>query len=282
MGCVSVVGAGVLVIVNLLLLLLSLTMVACAGLLLAGNDLSSSLPNTMEGLLQDALKDAGVTVDTDNLSLTGLMQPLAYFLLILGGVMGVIALLGCCGGCCSNKCVLIIYAVITIAIFLAQAVVVTFIYADRSQFDATVKPYIRGTLSDYSGIEGTETDTLAWNALMRYEGCCGVDGFSDFSGLAHWPPQTVGGVPVHNLYTPIMCCKTVPDVRAGYTCAQTGTANSDNNYLNTGCYDKLFDLIMANDIVLIMFISLFALQFAMAFFSIWVVCKLDDRKVGVV
>ena len=282
-GCVSVVGVTVLVLVNLLLMLLSVTMLVCAGLLLAGTDISSSLPDTMEGLLKDALRDAGVTsVDADNLSLTGLMQPLAYLLLLLGGVMGVIALLGCLGGCCSNRCVLVIYAGVTIALFLGQAVAVTFIYADRSTFDAAVKPYILGTLADYSGIEGEETDTLAWNALMRYEGCCGVDGFQDFRGLAHWPPAAVRGVALHDLYTPLMCCKTVPDVKAGYRCAQTGTANADNNYLNTGCYDKLFDLVMNNEVVLVMFVSLFALQFSMAFFSIWVVCKMGDRKVGVV
>jgi len=279
MGVVSMVGKVVLVVVNLLLLLLSLALLACGVILVAGKDLYNSLLTSMEDELKAELTSAGLNVNTDDLSFSDLMLPLAYGLIALGLVIGAISLLGCIGGCYTIKIVLLIYAIITTVIFVVQCVIVILIYTDRSAFDSVAKDYIKDTLDKYSGVEGTEAETLAWNALMNYEKCCGVDGYGDFTGLSNWPPTTIGGYAVTDLQTPIMCCKTLPDFSGtpNYDCAKTGTATTTNNYLNEGCYDKLFDLIVENAFVITAFAILLAFQFVMIFFSIWIMCTMDNK-----
>jgi len=280
MGVVSIVGKVVLVVINLLILLLSLALIAIGVIIIAGKDLYQSLLDSMEEDLQSSLNSAGLSsVSTEDFSFSDMMVPLAYGLIALGVVMGAISLLGCIGSCYTIKIVLLIYSLITTVIFVVQLILVILIYTDRSAFDSMAKDYIKDTLDDYSGIEGTDAKTLAWNALMTYEKCCGVDGYSDFDGLSKWPPTTIGGYAVTNLQTPIMCCKTLPNFSSTptYACAQSGTADSTNNYLNEGCYDKLFDLIVDNAFVITTFAVLLVFQFVMIFFSVWIICTMDNK-----
>ena len=55
--------------------------------------------------------------------------------------------------------------------------------------------------------------------------CCGVDGYTDFTGASQWiityPPIT--------LQTPLSCCKTLPS-STDFSCASAPTTS--NNYLN--------------------------------------------------
>jgi len=273
MGVISIVGKIVLVVVNILILILSLALLVCGIIVVAGKDIYNSLLDTVEEQLQSALSSAGVTVDTSNLTFSDLMLPLAYAIIALGVVMGALSLLGCIGGCYTIKIVLIVYAIVTIALFLVQLIIVILVYADKSAFDSTVKSAIKDTLKDYQGIEGTDATSLSWNALMNYENCCGVDSYTDFQGLANWPPATVGGTAV-SLQTPIMCCKTVS---SNYACAETGTATTSNNWLDTGCYDKLFDLIVNNAFVITSIAVMLAFQFTLIFFTVWILCTMDNK-----
>ncbi|GFO24657.1 tetraspanin [Plakobranchus ocellatus] len=273
MGVISIVGKIVLVVLNILILLLSLIMIAIGIIIIAGKDVYNSLLDKFEDDLQESLSSLGLSVDTSDISLTDLILPVAYALVALGIVMGALALLGCIGGCYTLKIVLIVYTIATGVIFLAQVIIVILVYADKSAFDNAVKPRLKDTLDSYSGIEGTDAKTLAWNALMNYEGCCGVDNYQDFQGLSTWPPTSVGGQMV-NLQTPVICCRTKS---ASYACAEVGTATTANNYLEVGCYDKLYNLIMDHALVITIIVLILAFQFVMLFFAIWILCTMDNK-----
>lgn len=277
MGVISLVGKIVLVVVNMLILLLSLALLACGVILIAGKDLYNSLLTSMEDQLKSGLTSAGVSIDTSSFSISDLMLPLAYGVIALGLVMGALALLGCCGGCYTIKIVLVVYVIITGVMFVVQLVIVIVVYTDRSVFDSTAKSYIKGTLDDYAGIEGTDAKSLAWNALMNYEGCCGVDSYADFTGLTNWPPTTIASTAVSDLKTPIMCCKTIPTVSTGYACATNAGASDSLNWQSTGCYDKLFDLLTENTYVKIAFGLMLGFQFVLIFFTIWILCTMDNK-----
>lgn len=273
MGVISIVGKIVLVVLNILILLLSLTLIAIGVIIIAGKDVYDSLLTKFEDDLQSSFTSLGLTVDTSNISLTDLIIPVAYALVAIGIVMGALALLGCIGGCYTLKIVLVVYVIALGVIFLAQAIIVVIVYVDKSAFDSAVKPHLRDTLKDFSGIEGTDAKTLAWNALMNYEGCCGVDSYEDFSSSSSWPPSQVGGQTV-DLLTPVICCRSKSN---DYTCAENGTANTSNNYMEVGCYDKLYDLIIDHALVVTIIVLLLAFQFVMLFFAIWILCTMDNK-----
>ncbi|GFO24651.1 tetraspanin [Plakobranchus ocellatus] len=82
--------------------------------------------------------------------------------------------------------------------------------------------YDRGKFLKYSvmppGIEGNK----------KFE-CCGVDNYADFYNRQVWPPKSVKGLAV-DLETPVICCK---GNSSDYACATKGTANTDNNNMET-------------------------------------------------
>ncbi|GFN93502.1 tetraspanin [Plakobranchus ocellatus] len=85
------------------------------------------------------------------------------------------------------------------------------------------------SLDYYAGIEGTKKISKAWNAFMAYFECCGVDNYADFYNRPYWPPKSVKGIPI-DLETPVICCK---GNSSDYACATKGTANTDNNNMET-------------------------------------------------
>ncbi|CAG5121857.1 unnamed protein product [Candidula unifasciata] len=271
MGVISIIGKIVLVLVNILILLLSIAMIICGIIVVAGKDIYNSLLDKFRTTLEEALNNIGVSVDTSNLTFTDIMLPLAYGVIALGVIMGALALLGCIGGCYTLKLVLIVYAIVLLAFFLVQVAIVIVVYADKSAFDGTVKPRIKETLDTFSDVEGTDPKTMVWNAIMAYEGCCGVDSYEDFKNLKHWPPQQIKNKTVH-LITPVMCCKVKSN---NITCAER--PDESTNWMNTGCYDKLFDLIVSNSFVITIIAFLFAFQFIVIFFTIWILCTMDNK-----
>ncbi|BFY98718.1 hypothetical protein BsWGS_01758 [Bradybaena similaris] len=274
MGIISIIGKFVLVIVNLLILLLSIAMIVLGIIVVAGKDIYNNLLDTFRDSLQKVLNDMGVNVDTSNLTFTDVMLPLAYGVIALGVIMGALALLGCIGGCYTLKIILILYVTVTLVFFLIQVAIVIVVYVNKSAFDSTVKPRIKETLNTFADIEGTDPKTMAWNALMNYEQCCGVDSYKDFSEQnKDWPPKRIRNQTV-DLLTPVMCCKTKS---RDFSCAEKSTATVNNNWLNTGCYDKLFDLVITNSFVISIIAILLAFQFVMIFFTIWILCTMDNK-----
>jgi hypothetical protein len=273
MGITSGLGRVVLVIVNMLILLLSIAIIICGIIVVAGKDIYNKLLDTFRDTLEKALNDMGVHIDTSNLSFTEVMLPLAYGVIALGVIMGCLSLLGCIGGCCSSKIVLFVYVIITAGFFLIEIAIVIVVYVDKNAFDGVTKPNIKKSLKRFSDIEGTEPETLAWNALMSYGECCGVDSYRDFEGLEKWPPKTIRNHTV-NLETPVMCCKKHTE---DFSCAEKNKVTDDNNWHNTGCYDKLFDMVVKNAFVISIIAILLAFQFIMVFITIWILCTMDNK-----
>lgn len=219
-------------------------------------------------------------LDVTALDVTFITLPLGVVLLIFGGLIVVVCILGIIAASGRFYTFTIVYVVFLSCLYFAQIVVIICAYIDRRPFDSTVKLYLKSTLQTFSDINGQDSLTLGWNAVMSYKACCGVDNYADFRIAGY--PKMVTSKPnqQYTAETPQICC--IDKTKAGtcdmYPNYQTMT------YYNNGCYEHMWDYV-TSDTGLIIFAVFFitGLEFLCLFFSVWVLCfhrSLGMSKVG--
>ncbi|KAK7109618.1 hypothetical protein V1264_013630 [Littorina saxatilis] len=193
--------------------------------------------------LNEAAKEAGKSVDTSDFNIAEVVGSITIVLIVLGLVIAIVAFLGITGATCCVKHVLIVYLVITLVLFLAQLIMLLIFVIDRSVYDDAVKPALKDTIQEeFTGFEGNDAPSLIWNALMIELECCGVDNYLDFKGAKKWKGDPTNG---GSYQTPRACCK---DISNDDSCATLAT--DTNNNKNTGCYEKLYDYVVSDAVVI--------------------------------
>ncbi|KAK7109617.1 hypothetical protein V1264_013629 [Littorina saxatilis] len=193
--------------------------------------------------LDEAAKEAGKSVDTSDFNIAEVVGSITIVLIVLGLVIAIVAFLGITGATCCVKHVLIVYLVITLVLFLAQLIMLLIFVIDRSVYDDAVKPALKDTIQEeFTGFEGNDAPSLIWNALMIELKCCGVDSYRDFTGAKKWSDGLSNG---GTYVIPRACCEEINNDK---TCTN-GIVDADNNK-NTGCYEKLYDYVVSDAVVI--------------------------------
>lgn len=190
-----------------------------------------------------------------------LIKNSAYLIIAIGSFIIVVAGLGCCGACMNSKCMLVIYFIIILLIFVAQLVGCALVIAFRSDVDAFVTNQLSSTMSSYMGESANDTVSTAWNAIQILLECCGTNGYEDWA-TSPWVNDTspmieIGGSSYAQTY-PATCCVFVDKytiVTGGYWPTPVNISNCmgiqgslSNDTLNTGgCYNAFNDFV-ANQI----------------------------------
>lgn len=159
-----------------------------------------------------------------------------YLLIALGALLVVIGFLGCCGAVRESKCMLLLFFIIVLLVFIAEVagaiVILVFRPLAGDLFQKLGTAAVQNIKSDY----GKNPDvTGLWNTTMSTLKCCGFYNSSDFIGSPYYQD--------HNKLYPPQCCP-------GYDspCNQT-VADSDMSI--TGCFPKIKQLIDDNTVVIV-------------------------------
>ncbi|MCJ8739389.1 hypothetical protein PDJAM_G00046610 [Pangasius djambal] len=187
----------------------------------------------------------GIWVKVDNNSIMTILQGLSgappelkqvlnvgYLLIAVGSVLLLLGFLGCCGAVRESRCMLLMFFVIVLIVFIAEVagaiVIVVFkglIQSLISQVGVAVVDSIR---KDY----GANPDvTGLWNTTMDLLKCCGFNNYSDFTGSPF--------VQTTNLY-PYQCCQLQP---CKYSNATVANVN--------GCFPALIKVFDSNSVIII-------------------------------
>lgn len=235
----------------------------------------------LEFLRKDLSTSAAQIRDTNDLKVSDLdvsfiTVPLGVILLIFGVIIGTLCILGIIAASGQFYTFIIVYMVLLACVFFVQVVILICVYIDRTPFDNTVKLLLKNTLSGFTDINGEDSLTLGWNAVMSYKKCCGVDGFADFK-IAGYPKDVKSGsTTVKAATTPQICCIN----KAGpKKCAEDPNYKTET-YYNYGCYEHMWDYVTSETgliIFAVYFIML--LEYLCLFFSLWLVCL--RRSMGI-
>ncbi|XP_052060280.1 23 kDa integral membrane protein-like isoform X2 [Mytilus californianus] len=210
LGCGASIAKVILIIVNTIFLILGLG-IGIAGLVFRfGTD-----------LLGDEIKDAMKSLNVDvvgGINVYDIASSLSLLLIIVGFFIFLVGGLGCCGACCQNRVLLVVYAIIVAILLIAQIVGVAMFAGFRSSFDDTFKTEFKKVLTTRYNQTGNEDLTNSYDALFKLYKCCGVDSANDM------PSQSL----------PSECC-TATDPPS--SCTNTSST------VHEGCYTKLKDQI---------------------------------------
>lgn len=185
----------------------------------------------------NVLNDNGV--DTSGFDI-GLYSSAPYILIAVAVIVALIAFFGCCGAIKENKCMLITYFVIMLAIFIAGIVgaVLTFQGTLEDQIKNPLKESIK-----YYKPTSEETQDVAykniWNEIQHELKCCGVDDASDWAVVTDFPSG----------YTkPVGCCQSIrstsePSESQIEDCRKASATSEDSasKYYYKGCYAVIVD-----------------------------------------
>lgn len=258
MGLLTFAGRIVLVVVNIVFILVSLTLIIAGFIIRFAHEWLKprldSVLNKIESTVQKGYGDAEFS--TDNFEFGSLVSTLCYIMIAAGVVLLAISFLGCCGACCSFTTVMLVYSIILIVILLAQVAAIILVFAKPDVVKDRMKSTFKDTMKDYDGIKGTSVSALGWNWVQQEFDCCGAEGYADFeskgspykgSGIndnAGMDSGTTGDVGA-----PVACCKTLPETSAERaTCAgNAGPPTEANSNFNKGCVDKVWSRVVEDN-----------------------------------
>ncbi|XP_051897796.1 tetraspanin-1-like [Pristis pectinata] len=153
---------------------------------------------------------------------------IGYLCIALGALLMIIGFLGCCGAMKENKCMLMIFFLIILVIFLAQLVAAVVILAFSGLADIFMS-YIGTWLKDFfkNDYGRNHEITEIFDAVMTQFKCCGLNGHIDFAN-SHFTNTT-------STY-PGACCN------GPFACMTPASVQ--------GCYQLFLKFLKSNTIIL--------------------------------
>jgi len=167
-------------------------------------------------------------------------------LIVVAVITSLIAFFGCCGAVKENKCMLITYFIILLAVFITC--IVGAVYVNQGKFEEEIKSPLEKAIVNYQDQPADGSKDAAFKAIFNtVQGelkCCGVEGVNDWN-TAKSPNWDISGA-----NKPEGCCKftrgkdsenTEDEIK---TCRKAAFSET-NKYYYKGCYDAFVDQIKA-------------------------------------
>merc|ERR1712012_599349 len=118
--------------------------------------------------------------------------------------MILLSLMGCVGGCCRVKFLLVIFAIIVLIILISQIAVIALIAANGSDAEDKLKEGLRDSLDGFKE-DLSDSKSRGWAALFNTFECCGIDNRTD--GFSNMTQSANRQVPQRATQFPVACCK---------------------------------------------------------------------------
>lgn len=185
----------------------------------------------------------------------------AYIIIAVGVFAFFVSFLGCFGALKEIKCMLLMYFIITLLLFIVLLMGGILGYVFRAQAKETVHTTLIQKMKDYDPDQSTSKVTRAWDDTQSALKCCGVDTPGDWVSIGRY---NSAGPKV-----PKSCCKKNDDGNL-FACDQNPT---ESNSWTDGCYAKAvvavqdFGLIIGGVGVVIALLMLLGLVFSMVLFK---------------
>ncbi|CAG5897369.1 unnamed protein product [Menidia menidia] len=158
-----------------------------------------------------------------------------YLLIAVGALLVVIGFLGCCGAIKESKCMLMLFFIIVLLVFIAEVAGAIVILVFRPLADELLEKVGVAAAKNIKKDYGRNPDiTGLWNTTMSTLTCCGFNNFTDFRNSPYYN-FTIMKYPPH-------CC---PD--RSNPCNGTVAENQ----MVPGCFPKIKQLVDENTVVIV-------------------------------
>ncbi|ROL51103.1 Tetraspanin-1 [Anabarilius grahami] len=219
-----------------------------------------------------AILGVGIWVKVDSGSILGFLQNIpgaslqlgqvlnvGYLLIAVGAVLVVLGFLGCCGAVRESRCMLLMFFIIILIVFIAEVAGAIVLLVFKPLAENLIKQLgdeaVKSIRKDY----GKNADlTGLWNTTMKGLKCCGFNNYTDFTN-SNFVNETK--------YYPFQCCIGVP-------CNEAAAMNSTV----PGCFPSLKTLVDENAVIIIaVALGIAALELAAMIVSMTLYCKIGSK-----
>lgn len=182
-----------------------------------------------------------------------------YLLIAIGAVLVIIGFLGCFGAVRESRCMLLLFFIIVLVIFVAQIAGAVVILVFKPLAEDLIQKLGTQAVDSIKKDYGQNPDvTGLWNATMNTLKCCGFNNYTDFTG-SPFEKNT-------HLY-PQQCCKG-----ASSPC-------SSANATIPGCFPVFKTLIDENTAAIAgVALGIAAIEILAMIFSMTLYCKIGSKR----
>ncbi|XP_054891376.1 tetraspanin 35 [Poeciliopsis prolifica] len=185
-----------------------------------------------------------------------------YLLIAIGALLVVIGFLGCCGAIRESKCMLLLFFMIVLLVFIAEVagavVILVFRPVADKLFDEVGTAAVKNIQKDYGG---NPDITGLWNTTMDALKCCGFYNYTDFTGSPY-------NMASNNTYPPHCCVNNAP---CNASAAEAKKAD--------GCFIKIKKLIDSNTVVIVgVALGIAALEICAMIVSMTLYCRVKSTR----
>ncbi|MEQ2296754.1 hypothetical protein AMECASPLE_027780, partial [Ameca splendens] len=183
-----------------------------------------------------------------------------YLLIAIGGLLVIIGFLGCCGAIRESRCMLLLFFMIVLLVFIAEVAGAVVILVFRPLADELFEKAGTAAVKNIKKDFGKNADiTGLWNTTMDTLKCCGYYNFTDFTDSPYYKMQGSN-------YPPQCCMNSSP-------CNRTV---ADNTKVD-GCFPKIKQLIDDNTVVIVaVALGIAALEICAMIVSIILYCRIKS------
>ncbi|XP_056144214.1 tetraspanin 35 [Lampris incognitus] len=221
----------------------------------------------------------GIWVKVDSGSVLGVLQQIqdapaelgqllnvGYLLIAVGAVLLIIGFLGCCGAVRESRCMLLLFFVIVLVVFIAEVAGAVVILVFRPLAEELISKLGKQATKNIRDDYGRNSDvTGLWNTTMDTLKCCGFNGYNDFTGSPYYNETS-------HQYPP-QCC-----LHAASPCSAAAAQTASNTTI-TGCFPKFKKLIEDNSVVIIaVALGIAALEVCAMIVSMTLYCKIGSKR----
>ncbi|CAF0932169.1 unnamed protein product [Didymodactylos carnosus] len=187
---------------------------------------------------------------------------IAIVVVVLGSILFILGFCGCCGAMRRSICLLTVYSILVGIIIIVEVALTIYIVSFQSKFKEQFVPKLQESISKgYQGPPIKENEpgavSLAWDFIMYNLKCCGAHNSTDFRNTPKWN-KINPWIPEQSFKYPLTCCPmgnawtqdwttlSEETLMKAQQCAVDGT-----DVYQTGCYDKLLDIIVSHKLYII-------------------------------
>ncbi|KAM4717982.1 tetraspanin 35 [Anableps anableps] len=185
-----------------------------------------------------------------------------YLLIAIGGLLVVIGFLGCCGAIKESKCMLLLFFMIVLLVFIAEVAGAVVILVFRPLADQLFTKVGTAAVKNIQEDYGKNADiTGLWNTTMDTLKCCGFYNFTDFTNSPYYV--------AHGSNYPTQCCLI------NGPCNETVAAEKKAD----GCFPKIKKLIDDNTVVIVgVALGIAALEICAMIVSMILYCRIKSTR----
>ena len=125
-----------------------------------------------------------------------ILDSAGFIMIAVGVLLTVVYLIGCCGACTKNPCMLYTFSILLSLIILAEIGfgIALFMFGDKAS--GIIKTVMKESQEKFNSNTNDTIVVIGWNEIQTNFKCCGVDEYED------WKNHTTSA----DAFVPVSCC----------------------------------------------------------------------------